>query len=184
MGLCMARGGQHVLNGAIKRKKRGLRREPRFLKNRIPNELFHRDLALHEAEMPGEGAEVVVNTSFFEGDGDGVGFAGSEKFAVSQDLTLGGIIGRDEVSVFGGHGLHGEGGNCFIFFQDNEVVAHGDLGKLTDVLKGDLNRFSDLGFEGFFIELHLVVAVDGDFLLGKKRSGSERQGCGEKGRNK
>ena len=136
------------------------------------DELFHRDLALHEAEVPGEGAKVAVYTNFFEGDRDGIGFAWSEKFAVSQDFTFGGIIGRDEVSVFGGHGLHGEGGNFFVFFQDDEVVAHGDLRKLTDVFKSNLHRFSDLDFEGFFIELHLVVAVDGDFLLGKKRSGS------------
>lgn len=124
--------------------------------------------------MPGEGAEVVVNTSFLEGDGDGVGFAGSEKFTVSKDLTLGGIVGGDEVGIFGGHGLHGEGGDFFIFFQDDEVVAHSDLGELTDVFKGDLHFFSDLDFEGFFIELHLVVAVDDDFLLSKKRSWSER----------
>ena len=165
-------------------KKRGLRREPRYLENLNPDELLHRDLALHEAEVPGEGAEVVVNTSFFEGDGDGVGFAGSEKFTVSENLTLGGIVGGDEVGIFGGHGLHGEGGDFFIFFQDDEVVAHSDLGKLADVFKGDLHFFPDFDLEGFFIELHLVVAVDGDFLISKKRSGSERQGCGEKGRNK
>ena len=145
-----------------------------MLENLNPDELLHRDLALHEAEVPGEGAEVVVNTSFFEGDGDGVGFAGSEKFTVSQNLTLGGIVGGDEVGIFGGHGLHGEGGDFFIFFQDDEVVAHSDLGELTDVFKGDLHFFSDLDFEGFFIELHLVVAVDDDFLLSKKRSWSER----------
>ena len=164
-------------------KKRGLRREPRCLEKINPDELFHRDLTLHEAKVPGEGAEVVVNTSFFEGDGDGVGFAGSEKFAVSQDFTFGGIIGRDEVGILGGHGLHGEGGDFFVFIQDNEVVAHSDLGKLADVFKGDLHFFTDFDLECFFIELHLVVAVDDDFLLSKKRSGSEREGCGEKGGN-
>ena len=164
-------------------KKRGLRREPRCLEKINPDELFHRDLTLHEAKVPGEGAEVIVNTSFFEGDGDGVGFAGSEKFAVSQDFTFGGIIGRDEVGILGGHGLHGEGGDFFVFIQDNEVVAHSDLGKLADVFKGDLHFFTDFDLECFFIELHLVVAVDDDFLLSKKRSGSEREGCGEKGGN-
>ena len=151
------------------------------MENLNPEELLHRDLALHEAEMPGEGAEVVVNTGFFEGDGDGVGFAGSEKFTVSQNLALSGIVGGDEVGVFSDHGLHGEGGNFLSLFQDDEVVAHSDLGKLADVFKGDLYFLSDFDFEGFFIELHLVVAVDGDLLLSKKRSGSEREGCGEKG---
>lgn len=155
-------------------KKRGLRREPRFLENINPEELLHRDLALHEAEVPGEGAEVVVDTSFLEGDGDSVGFAGSEKFTVSQNLTLGGFVGGDKVGVFGRHGLHGEGGNFLTFFQDDEVVAHSDLGKLADIFKGDLHFLSDLDFEGLFIELHLVVAVDDDFLLSKKRSWSER----------
>ena len=155
-------------------KKRGLPREPRFLENSIQNELLHRNLALHEAEVPREGAEVVVNTGFFEGDGDGVGFAGSEKFTVSEDLTLGGIVGGDVVGICGGHGLHGEGGDFFVFFQDDEVVAHSDLGELADVFQGDLHFFPDFDFEGFFIEPHLVVAVDDDFLFSKKRSWSER----------
>ena len=60
------------------------------------------------------------------------------------------------------------------FFQNHQVMTHGNLGEFTNVLKFNFNLFPGLDREFFFIELHRVVACDGDFLGGVRSYGGCR----------
>ena len=116
--------------------------------------------------MTGEAAEVFVVARFFDSEDDGIFFTRSEKFGVGDDGFLVGFGGGHVIGGFGGHGFHGPSGEICSFFKKDKVVAHGNFGYFADVFESQFNDFASWDLDCLLIELHLVVAGDGDFEIG------------------
>lgn len=112
--------------------------------------------------MAGEGTKVFVFSGGGSGEDHAVGFAGSEKFGVSENLALGLLVGRDKAigAILRLGRREGKLDEVFAGFQNDDIVAHGLLRKGASVLEGDLDDLSFGDFERLLVKLHGVISGD------------------------
>ena len=128
-------------------------------------ELLDHHGSTHEGKVTWEGTDVLVGTGLLGcGELDGLGFRRAQKLGGRNDVSHEGF--RKGIGGAGScpEGLLAESDCGDSLFQDDEVVTHGDLWNLADVLEGELDLRPGLYLEVLDVELHGVVAGDDDLL--------------------
>ena len=129
--------------------------------------LLDRHGAPHQGKMPGKRTYVLIGTRFLgSGKFDGFGLCRTKELGGGNHVAHQGLRKR-----IGGVGARSksflaecDGGDAL--FEHNQIMTHGNLGDLTNVLERELNLGTRFNLEAFYVELHGVVPGDDDFLRG------------------
>lgn len=143
--------------------------------------LLDDEVALHHCEVAREGAQVLVGSGRRRGELDRGGLSSANHLRRDDDRVF--HVGWDVVRRLGGCSFGGKGRCVGAFLEQHEVVTHGFLFHGADVFEGQLHLLTGFDLDLLFVELHLVVAADGDFggsatTFGAGRKGEKRRGQG------